>query len=125
MLPVVEWMAQQDLTECSKVVDKKYVHMLDVNLQRLQTFLEIKEQSVQHQERIRSAVNSDMRWRSLSIKEKYFTTSLLNKYIKPFMMIIFSVPRSSVVYWRRRTSRSVSASATRRTSWPSTTSSPC
>ena len=124
MLPVVEWMAQQDLTECSKVVDKKYVHMLDVNLQRLQTFLEIKEQSVQHQERIRSAVNSDMRWRSLSIKEKYFTTSLLNKYIKPFMMIIFSVPRSSVFYWRRRTSRSVSASATRRTSWPSTTSSP-
>ena len=65
MLPVVEWMAQQDLTECSKVVDKKYVHMLDVNLQRLQTFLEIKEQSVQHQERIRSAVNSDMRWRRL------------------------------------------------------------
>ena len=60
MLPVVEWMAQQDLTECSKVVDKKYVHMLDVNLQRLQTFLEIKEQSVQHQERIRSAVISDM-----------------------------------------------------------------
>ena len=53
MLPMVEWMAQQDLAECSKVVDKKYVHMLEVNLQRLQTFLEIKEQSVQYQERIR------------------------------------------------------------------------
>ena len=79
MLPIVEWMAQQDLTECSKVVDKKYVHMLDVNLQRLQTFLEIKEQSVQHQERIRSAVNSDMRWRRLltNLMPSLITSTLL------------------------------------------------
>ena len=53
MLPIVEWMAQQDLTECKKIVDKKYVYMLEVNLQKLQTFLDVKERSTQFKDRIR------------------------------------------------------------------------
>ena len=53
LLPFIEWMARQDLTECTKVIDKKYVYMLQVNLKKLQTFLETKEQSVEFLTRIR------------------------------------------------------------------------
>ena len=53
MLPALEWTAQQDLSECIKIIDKKYVYMLEVNLKNLQTFLETKKRSVEFQDRIR------------------------------------------------------------------------
>ena len=53
LLPSLEWMGQQDLAECAKIVDQKYIYMLGVHLKNLQTFLETKERSVEFQERIR------------------------------------------------------------------------
>ena len=53
MLPSLEWMAQQDLAECAKIIDEKYVYMLAVHLKNLQAFLETKERSVEFQDRIR------------------------------------------------------------------------
>ena len=53
LLPALEWMAQQDLAECKKIIDKKYVYMVEVNLKKVETFLETKERSVEFQDRIR------------------------------------------------------------------------
>ena len=53
LLPSLERLSQQDLSECLVAVDQKYVYMLEVNLRRLEHFLDIKERSVQFQERIR------------------------------------------------------------------------
>ena len=52
-LPNLEWLSKQDLSECRVLVDQKYVYMLEVNLRRLEHFLDIKERSVQFQDRIR------------------------------------------------------------------------
>ena len=53
LLTFIEWMANEDLSQCVKIIDAKYIYMLGVHLKNLQTVLETKERSVEFQDRIR------------------------------------------------------------------------